>query len=135
LVAAILSAMKQISRLLLAAALLAGSPAAAQTPPYVHGATVGTSPIQALATNATRRKIFFYNPNATATIAFCPVGPNRDTGAALTCAVNGAGSITLAPGQGLVLNGSTDVQILSMPTAWNVVASTGGSTYTALDFE
>lgn len=122
---------------LIAAALSCG-PAAAQSPapPYVHGGTVSTSPIQAAPASPVRRKIVLYNPNATALIAFCPAGPNRDTGVAFTCAVNGAGSITLQPYTGLVLQGALPNGVpLTMSAAWNVVANGGGSAYTFLDFE
>jgi hypothetical protein len=87
--------------------------AIAQTPPYLHGATVGTSPIQVASNNQLRRKIVLINPNATAIIAFCPAGPNRDTGLPVTCAVNGAGSITLQPGTGFVLLASNGADRLS----------------------
>ena len=121
----------------LAAALLLGAaaPSFAQTAPYVHAATVGTSPITAAPSNPLRKKIVLYNPNATAIVAFCPAGPNRDTGATVTCAVNGAGSITLQPYTGFVLQGSNGAAPLGMPSAWNVVANSGGSTFTFIDFE
>jgi hypothetical protein len=51
----------------------------------------------------------------------------------VTCAVNGAGSITLQPGTGFVLSASNGADRLSMPSAWNVIASSGGSTYTVID--
>lgn len=119
-----------------AAAMFAAASSFAQVSPYVHGATVGTSVITAAPTNLLRKKIVLYNPNATALVAFCPSGPNRDTGATVTCAVNGAGSITLQPYTGLVLQGALpNGQPLAMSSAWNVVANTGGSTYTFIDFE
>ena len=106
-----------------------------QVPPYVHGATVGTSVIQAAPNNTLRRKIILYTPNQSAVIAFCPSGPNRDTGQPLVCSVYGPGSITLQPSTGMILQGSTETDRLSMPSAWNVIANTGGSTYTFIDFE
>ena len=125
-----------LSTLLAAAAFVTAAVSFAQVPPYVHGATVGTSPIQALPTNPLRRKIYLYNPNATALIAFCPAGPNRDTGATVTCAINGAGSITLQPYGGLIMEGSLpNGSALNMSSAWNVVANSGGSAYTAIDLE
>jgi hypothetical protein len=134
--------LSRLSRRLTAAAILffaaalAAAAAHAQTAPYVHGAVIGTSPVQVLATDPQRRKIFLFNPNASAAVAFCPAGPNRDTGAPLVCAVNGAGSITLQPGQGVMLDGAVPQgPPLSMSSAWNGVASAGGSTYTVIDFE
>lgn len=116
--------------------LLGLASAQAQTAPYVHGGAISTSPIQVLPNSPARRKIFMFNPNATASVAYCPAGPNRDTGAAVTCAINGAGSITLLPGQGLMLDGAVaQGPPLNMSSAWNGVASAGGSTYTIIDFE
>lgn len=126
-------------RTLAAAALLilvAIGPASSQVPPYVHGGTLSTSQVQVLSVDQQRRKIIFFNPNASTTIAFCPAGPNRDTGAAVTCAVNGAGSITLLAGQGFVVTGQNGSgPVLSTPSAWNGIAASGGATYTILDFE
>ena len=128
-----------LTKRLAIAFLLAGlSPAAsfAQTAPFVHGTTIGTSPVQVLATNPQRRKIFLFNPNASASVAYCPAGPNRDTGLPLVCAINGAGSITLTPGQGLMIDGAVaQGPPLSIGSAWNGIASAGGSTYTIIDFE
>lgn len=128
---------RRVSSLILAAAMsLLAAASFAQVPPYVHGTTVGTSPIQALATNPLRRKIYLFNPNASALLAYCPAGPNRDTGSAVTCAINGAGSITLQPYTGMIIEGSLPSgQRLDLSSAWNVVANSGGSTYTAIDLE
>jgi hypothetical protein len=111
------------------------SAALAQTPPYAHGGTVGTTPVQAAAPDTLRKKIVFFNPNSTAIIAFCPAGPNRDTGQPLVCAVNGAGSLTLQPGNGFVFSGSNNVERLTMSAGWNVVANAGGSSWTIWDLE
>ena len=128
--------MRSFLKIIVTALALAPSLAFAQNAPYVHGSAVGTSPVQALPNNPARRKIFLYNPNATAALAFCPAGPNRDTGAAVACVVNGAGSITLQPYFGLVLEGSLPSgQPLYMSSSWNVVSSAGGSTFTVLEFE
>lgn len=119
----------------LAAALLLG-PAFAQTPspapPFVYPATIGTSPSQILPANPQRRKLIFHNPNAGATIAYCPAGPSRNN-VVFTCAVNGAGSITLFPGGSFSID-SGDQRLL-MSSAWNAVASTAGSTFTVLELE
>jgi|SRR6516165_9999804 hypothetical protein len=126
----------RIQSLIVVFALMAVASAAwSQSPPFVHAATVGVTPIQAAPANPLRKKIVLFNPNATAVLAFCPAGPNRDTGLPVTCAVNGAGSITLQPNSGLVLQGSNGYERLSMSSAWNVVANTGGSAYTFLDLE
>ena len=63
-------------RLLALLAVLLGlaCPASAQTPalPYTYPVTVGTSSAQAIGTNASRRRIEFYNSSDTAKIAVCP---------------------------------------------------------------
>ena len=74
------SALRLVLFALIAAAACVGLHA--QVPPYVHGATVGTTPIQALPQDRLRRKLFLFNstqapssrsvrPDRTATPA-CP---------------------------------------------------------------
>lgn len=127
--------MKFLRRIAIALALW-GQPALAQQPPYVHGGTLGTSQSQVLGNDPQRHKILLFNPNASGSIAFCPVGPNRDTGAAITCTVNGPGSITLQPYQAIVFdsnNGSGPM--LYLPSAWYGVSASPGLNYTILEFE
>src|SRR5260221_11649470 len=82
---------------LLFAALLTGS-ALAQTPPYVYPLTIGTSSTSILTANPTRKKLIFHNPNDTAKVAVCPVGPSRSSGGAnIVAVINGAGCMTLLP--------------------------------------
>ena len=108
---------------------------AQQVPPYVYPATIGTASTPILPVNSARRRIVFYNPNATAIIAFCPVGPGRN-GTAITCAVNGAGSITLLPYASYTLDGGTPSgPPLAMGSAWNAIANTASSAFTVLEFE
>lgn len=127
-----------ITRLALAGFLaIAGmlGAARAQVAPYVHGGNIGTSPIQVLATDTARKKILLHNPNASVTIAYCPAGPNRDTGQPVVCAVNGAGSITLLPYSSVVIEGALPNGLsLPLSSAWNGVAS-GSGVYSILDFE
>jgi hypothetical protein len=124
-----------LSLFLLALALAA--PALAQVPPFVHGGTIGTSPITVLQEDSLRKKIIFFNGNAAGNLAFCPVGPDRDTNAAIVCAVNGADAITLAPGWTFVVTNAASPASPPLPigTAWYGVGSTSGLTYTILDFE
>lgn len=123
-----------LKRLLLASVCLLPVPASAQSPeqPYVFPATVGTSPAQIVPSVATRRSIEFCNPNATLTIAVCPVR-SRSNSALITCAINGAGSVTIPPswcwGKTAPLQGST------VPSAWNGVASGGGAAITVFTTE
>jgi hypothetical protein len=49
-----------------------------------------------LAARSAASRIIFVNPCKTVSIAFCPSGVTR-AGVAFTCAVNGAGSVTLLP--------------------------------------
>jgi hypothetical protein len=122
-----------VHRILLIALLLAPSIALAQTPPYVYPLTITTSPAQVLpGPNAARRRVVFQNPNATATVAVCPA-VSRVNSAAITCAVNGAGSITILPYASFTVDGVG--QNGAIPSAWNAIASAPGSAITILEFE
>ena len=41
-------------------------------PPFDYPPILSTTPVQVLALDPARRRIIFFNPSATATIAFCP---------------------------------------------------------------
>jgi hypothetical protein len=122
-----------MKRLLVALALLlAPSIAFAQVPPYDYPLTITTSPVQILGPNATRRRLVFSNPNATALIAVCPK-LSRVNSAPITCAVNGAGSVTILPYASFTVDGVG--QNGSLPSSWNAIASAPGSALTILEFE
>jgi hypothetical protein len=123
--------MKQI--LVALALLLIPGAAIAQVPPYAYPLTIGTSPTQVLpGPNAARRRLVFVNPNATAAVAVCPT-LSRVNSAAITCAVNGAGSITIMPYASFTVDGVG--QNGALPSAWNGIASAPGSALTVLEFE
>ena len=122
------------------ALLLAGiiSPAAAQQAPYVYPLTIGTSSTSILAANSARKKLIFHNPNDTAKVAVCPVGPNRASGGSNVVAViNGAGCVTLLPYDRMEISGGVPSSgaAAGMPSAWVGIASAGGSALTILEFE
>jgi hypothetical protein len=122
-----------MKRLLFALALLLIPAAAlAQVPPYDYPLTIGTSPVQVLAADSARRRLVFANPNATALIAVCPT-LSRINSAAITCAVNGAGSVTILPYASFTVDGVG--QNGSIPSAWNGIASAPGSALSILEFE
>jgi hypothetical protein len=123
-----------LARLILGVAALAlvAEIASAQSPPYAYPRTVGTSPAQVLPANAARKVVIFANPSATATVAVCPA-QDRITSANITCAVNGAGSITLLPYDRITISAGSPPY--TIPSAWNAVASGGGSPLTILEFE
>jgi hypothetical protein len=86
--------------------------------------------------NTSRKKLIFQNPNATALVAVCPVGPARIGGATITAAINGPGCLTLLPYQSIEISGSTaSGPQQAMPTAWIGIASAGSSSLTILEFE
>jgi hypothetical protein len=104
-------------------------------PPWDYPPTLTTTPVQVLPLDPIRRRIIFFNPSATATIAFCPSQVTR-AGVTFACAVNGAGSITLLPYGSFVLDGGTPQgSPLSMGVAWFGVASTAGAPSTVFEFE
>jgi hypothetical protein len=103
-------------------------------PPFDYPPTLTTTPQQVLPVDPQRRRIIFFNPSATATIAFCPSQVTR-AGVAFTCAVNGAGSITLLPLASFVLDGGTPQgPPLAMSAAWFGVATTNAPS-TVFEFE
>lgn len=122
---------------LLIAVLL--GPALAQQAPYVYPISIGTSSIQVIGANAARKKLIFHNPNDTAKIAVCPIGPTRVAGGGttnITAVINGSGCLTLLPYQSQEITGGTPSgPQQAMPSAWVGIASAGGSALTILEFE
>jgi hypothetical protein len=103
--------------------------------PFDYPPILSTTPIQVLTIDPARRRIVFFNPSSTATIAFCPSQVTR-AGATFTCAVNGAGSITLIPLGSFVLDGGTPQgPPLAMGAAWFGVASAASTPATVMEFE
>lgn len=134
--------MKEIHMIRLASFLLAlclANAAHAQTPPYTYPQTIGTSSVTVLPVNPGRKKVIFHNPNDTAKIAVCPVGPTRTVGGSqslIVAAINGAGCLTLLPYQTQEISGSTaSGPQQAMPSAWVGIASAGASAFTVLEFE
>lgn len=126
----------------LAAALLAlclATGAQAQSPPFTYPQTIGTSSVAILAANPARKKLIFHNPNDTAKIAVCPVGPNRtaqSSQALIVAVINGAGCSTLLPYQTVEVSGSTaSGPQQAMGSAWVGIASAGASAITIWEFE
>ena len=126
----------------LAVALLAlclASAAKAQTPPYTYPLTIGTSSVTVLPANNARKKVIFHNPNDTAKIAVCPVGPTRAVGGSqslIVAVINGAGCATLLPYDRIEISGSTaSGPQQSMGSAWVGIASAPGSALTVWEFE
>jgi hypothetical protein len=118
---------------------LAGSALAQQIPPYTYPQTIGTSSVPILPVNPNRKKLIFSNPNATALIAVCPVGPTRTVGGSqsqIVAAINGAGCFTLLPYQTQEISGSTaSGPQQAMGSSWVGIASAGSSNLTILEFE
>ena len=113
-------------KLLASLLLLAGVAGThAQVPPYVYPVTLGTSSIQVLPVNPLRKRVIFVNPNATALVAVCPLGPARNTNVAVVAIINGAGCVTVLPYSSFTLdNGEgSGAPPLSIPSAWVGIAS------------
>lgn len=129
--------MKTLIRLL--AVLAFCGAAQAQTPPYTYPQTIGTSSVTILPANPARKKLVFHNPNDTAKIAVCPVGPTRAVGgsaALIVAVINGSGCVTLLPYDRWEVSGSTaSGPQQAMGSAWVGIASAGGSTLTVYEFE
>ena len=121
-------------RLALLFLLLSASAALAQVPamPYTYPVTVGTGSAQAIGVNTSRKRIEFYNSSDTAKIAVCPT-ISRTSTPTITCTVNGPGSITLLPYQSYRVDGVGGVPQVN--SAWNAIASAGGSALTIFEWE
>jgi hypothetical protein len=118
--------------------LLAGATSAfAQVPPYTFPITLSTSSVQILPVNPLRKRVIFVNPNATALVAVCPLGPARNTNVAVVAIINGAGRVTVLPYSSFTLdNGEgSGAPPLSIPSAWVGIASAASSGLTVYEFE
>lgn len=116
-------------------AVLIAAPALAQSAPkmpYAYPATVGTSSSQIMAVNPARRRIEFFNPNATAIVAVCPTIARSNSGV-ISCTVNGPGSITLLPYASQRIDGVGSNPLV--PSAWNAIASGANSALTIFEYE
>jgi hypothetical protein len=123
--------------LIFAALVLSSAAHAQQVPPYPQ--TLGTSSVQVLPDNQTRKKVIFHNPNDTAKIAVCPIGPSRAVGSSqvnVVAVINGAGCVTLLPYDRVEISGSTaSGPQQSMRSAWVGIASAPGSAFTVFEWE
>lgn len=120
-------------------ALAAPVAQAQQVPPYTYPQTVGTSSVSILPANPARKKLIFHNPNDSAKVAVCPVGPTRAAGgsaAQIVAVINGAGCVTLLPYDRWEVSGSTaSGPQQAMGSAWVGIASSGSSALTIYEFE
>jgi hypothetical protein len=118
---------------------ITGAALAQQSPPFTYPQTIGTSSVAILAANPARKKLIFHNPNDTAKIAVCPVGPNRtaqSSQALIVAVINGAGCSTLLPYQTIEVSGSTaSGPQQAMGSAWVGIASAPGSALTIWEWE
>ncbi|WP_316228629.1 hypothetical protein [Bradyrhizobium sp. SZCCHNR1045] len=130
--------MKHLAVLSAALAALIGSARAqdARTfSPYAYAPTVGTTPAQVAPANPLRKKIIFFNPNASAKVAIC-LPTTRGGGAQIACAIGGSGSVTLLPYGSFELDaGAVGNGAMTMGSAWNGVADTPSSALTVIEME
>jgi hypothetical protein len=131
--------MKRFLVALAALALFAVPALAQQVPPYTYPQTIGTSSVTILPVNPARKKLVFHNPNDTAKIAVCPVGPTRAVGGSaslIVAVINGAGCSTLLPYMTIEVSGSTaSGPQQQMGSAWVGIASAPGSALTIWEWE
>jgi hypothetical protein len=131
---------KRLIKLAAALALCLAAPALAQQlPPYTYPTTLGTSSVPILPVDTARKKLIFHNPNDTAKIAVCPVGPTRAVGGSaflIVAVINGAGCSTLLPYMTIEVSGSTaSGPQQAMGSAWVGIASAPGSALTIYEWE
>jgi hypothetical protein len=102
----------------------------AQGAPRDINIVVGTTPTLVVPPdNGPRGAISFINPSITSTVAVCPTADRG--GKPFTCAINGAGSITLYPLDSFSIT-FPDIREYASG-AWNAVASAPNSPLTILD--
>jgi hypothetical protein len=123
---------------------LSASAFAQQVPPYTYPISLGATSIPIIGNNVARKKLIFHNPNATALVAVCPVGPNRQPssppvagpGTPIVAAINGAGCLTILPYDRVEISGETPSgPQMQMPSAWVGIASAANSALTVWEFE
>lgn len=113
--------------------------ALAQTPPYVYPISIGAASITILAADPTsqRKKLIFHNPNDSAKVAVCPVGPARVASlgtANIVAVINGPGCITILPYGSFEVPGIVGAgPQLNLSSAWVGIASAGGSFLTIIE--
>lgn len=102
--------------------------------PLGWGTTVGTTSGPVFPGNSTSGGLIFINPSSSVSVAICAASTNIGVlgvyaGFANGVAViNGAGSITLGPGDKFIIDN------LLCTTAWNGIASGAGGVLTILTF-
>lgn len=102
--------------------------------PVGWGTTVGVASGAAFPFNPSRTGLIFYNSSSGVAIAVCPAVVNVGSGGvypgfqAGIAVINGAGSITMQPGDKFIIDN------LSCTTAWNAIASGTGGTLTMYEF-
>ena len=96
--------------------------------PIGWGTTVGLTQVIAIPQNASRQAIMFINASTAGAIAICPAVLNLGAGpVAGVPAINGAGSITMQPGDKFI------VDTLNCTTQWNAIGSAAGLALTILE--
>jgi hypothetical protein len=84
-----------------------------------------------------RKKLIFHNPNDSAKIAVCPIGPPRVSSlgtANITAVINGAGCFTILPYGSFEVPGIVGAgPQLNLSSAWVGIASAGGSALTIVE--
>jgi hypothetical protein len=98
--------------------------------PTGYGTTVGLTSGPALPANASRGGLIFHNPSNSVTVAICPAVVNLATlgvyggNAAGVAVINGAGSVTLQPGDKFIIDN------IQCTGAFNAIAGAAGGLLT-----
>src|SRR5271170_2855149 len=104
-----------------------------QALPVSWGTTVPTTSVSVLPANPSRQGLMFINASSGVTIAICPVQLNAGingvyTGfAASTAVINGAGSVTMNPGDKFIID------TFNCTCAWNGIAAGAGGLLTVFE--
>lgn len=107
-----------------------GIPGSTVLGPVGYGTTVGTVSGPVLPANPTRAGLIFHNPSTSVAVAICPAVVNQGTlgvysgNAVGVAAINGAGSITMQPGDKFIIDN------MQCTSAWNGIANQAGGVLT-----
>ncbi len=116
--------------------MLTTVPAWPQTAPYVYAIAIGTTASTVLPPNNARKRVMFFNVNAVAKVAICPIGPARGpANATIVAAINGAGCMTLLPYGQLTMDGGGMPTLANMSASWTAISDTPASALTIWEFE
>jgi hypothetical protein len=99
--------------------------------PLGYALTIGTSSMQILASNPSRKGLMFFNPSSN-TVAVCPAFNNNMQ--PLAAVINGAGAISVLPSGMLVIPQAGWADNIALGSAFNGIASGASTPFSIWEF-